>query len=288
MSARFRFASLVICVVVSCVAVDLSATPPPLNPRDNPESFERILLPLFVEPVRGAFGSEFHVDLNVVNPAAYPLRIFGIRKRSTNFPGYDPATYPLTLEPEFDQLLPREIMREGDPGRFIFVFNGSADEAAMSLRAYDVSRSAVNYGTELPIVRMREFTAGDIILPNIPVTTLFRNTLRIYALVPVTVTVIFFGPVPPASPPASWPDPLTLTLRAGLNIFEPAFASTNEFPVFNSVNAPQVGNVLITQHPEKFECPGCPPSEKPVFPIWAFVSVTNNETQHITTVTPQR
>jgi hypothetical protein len=277
--------------VVAWSVIGASMFPAPAfaaTPLTDPGAFERLLLPVLTPPVHGALGSEFRTEFIVINKNQQKeIELFGLSLNCAVLcPPVDPLTTPIEVGRDFQQIEPRDIVPEGTPGRFVYAPKADLDKLAMNLRVADVSRSTLNFGTELPIVRSRDFTLEDIVLPSVPVTPLFRSTLRVYAAQPTTVTVFLFGPVPPASPPLSWPEPITLHLRAGLNFFDPAYAATSDFPAYNSVNAPHIGNVLITQSPEKFTCLECQPTI-PRVPIWAFVSITNNVTQHITLVTPQ-
>jgi hypothetical protein len=67
----------------------------------------------------------------------------------------------------------------------------------------------------------------------------------------------------------------TIELRPGANIFDPSYAQFSDFPVgVGEVKVQIQASHIILSPPVSYS-------------IWAFVSVTNNETQHITTVTPQ-
>ena len=72
-----------------------------------------------------------------------------------------------------------------------------------------------------------------------------------------------------------------LPMQSSGNFFEPSFAVFTDFtPALGPTTA--VMNVLVEvpRGPGGVVIPGTP--------IWAFISVTNNETQHITTITPQQ
>jgi hypothetical protein len=64
-------------------------------------------------------------------------------------------------------------------------------------------------------------------------------------------------------------------LSGATNPFEPAYAEIGDFPV-------GAGDVRVTIH--TWSRLGHIPNP----PVWAFLSVTNNDTQMITTITPQR
>jgi hypothetical protein len=128
---------------------------------------------------------------------------------------------------------------------------------------YDQSRTTQSFGTEIPIVRERQFTNGSTVLTllNVPTDARFRNTLRIYGTAAAQVVVRVSAPtISPVDSP--------VTLNAGENVFKPAAATFSSFPT-------GVGLVTVT-------------ITVPVQAhVWAFVSVTNNDTQQITTITPQ-
>lgn len=112
-------------------------------------------------------------------------------------------------------------------------------------------RSEPHLGTELPVVYEREFTTEPIRLLGVPSDPRFRTTLRIYAAEETEVTIVADG------------ISTRVTLPAGANVLQPAYAQL----------AGVSGDVKVI------------PSTAS---IWAFVSVTNNETHAITTISPQR
>ena len=225
---------------------------------------EPILLPVFSPPVRGAHGSEFHTTASVSHRGgSAPVLLFGV---------VPDCVTVLPIEAPSD---PREIGPDGmsqeistacatGPARLLWVPAGKGDALAFSLRVRDVSRSALSHGAEIPVARADDFTTGSIVLPTVPLDPLFRNTLRIYALEPteVEVTVGFRR--------------FTVALQPGRSEFEPYYAVFTDFPA-DQGPAARVDVKPLTPITS-------PPSR--TIPIWAFLSVTNNETQEITTVSP--
>ncbi len=226
------------------------------------ETFDRILFPIFMPPVHGAFGSEFHTIARIYNQGQSVVVFFGT---DTNCSLADPPTlpdYPFPLgadQPEREMF----TLCSTSTGRLFYVPKGSGKSLAANLRVVDVSRQAESQGVEIPVVRDEDFRTEHLSLLNVPVDPKFRNTLRIYALKPGFVNVSINNLV--------YPIPLT----AGENRFEPWFASFSDFPT-------------------KGQLPGNPSSvhidiDTPLgsdMPFWAFVSSTNNVTQEITVVTP--
>ncbi|MEO8381387.1 MAG: hypothetical protein ABI779_17135, partial [Acidobacteriota bacterium] len=231
-------------------------------------AFERVLLPVFVAPIQGAFGSEFRTDFRARHVGGGDLSIHGLRYPCTVtcIQGPDDP-YVLTPGAEAD---PANTEPTGTPGAFLYVAKNRIRDVAMNVRAYDTSRSAENFGTEIPVVREEEFASEHPLgLVGIPTDVRFRNTLRIYSAGPG-------GAVDVKIDGAGVHAEHFLLLPEQPDLMHPGYIEFTNFPV----NAGTVRVTLTGRQPIT-----SPPSPSPVF--WAFVSVTNNETQHITTVTPQ-
>lgn len=247
------------------------------------ETYERILVPVFLPVTPGAFGSEFHSQLTVWNKSqTETLRIFGLEEPCglpILCPLPDPGE-PVEVPPygaEIDSDQAPILLPNGSPGRFIYIRKTDADLLATNLRVFDKSRGQQNYGTQIPLARQRDFSNERIVLPDVPMHPPFRNTLRIYSAVGATVAVSFEGPEIIGSPTIIPPGPRTATLRPGVNGFDPAYAVFTDF-------APYPANLTVVIEPLP-SCPICPLPHVPPA-IWAFISVTNNDTQHITTIFP--
>ena len=273
------------CSLLVLVAANLFAA----NPTTDPLSYDRLLVPLLTAPIFGANGSQFRTELRIWNKSTTEtLRLYGIdRACLTLCPPSDPNLPFEVTAGSRQQPEPSELTPNGNPGRFVYVAKSQSDKVAMNLRAFDVSRSASNFGTELPIVRESSFSNEQIVLPGVPLSDLrFRKTLRIYSPVPVKVALSYQGVLPLTEPPLPpIPLPTVITLKAGANIFEPAFATVTTFPDFSNPFSSRETVLTIVLEPIP-DCPTCPLPHITA-PIWAFLSVTNNETQHITTITPQ-
>ena len=224
---------------------------------------ERYLLPVFIEPVQGAYGSEFRTELHGLNTNTdESLEIWGLEIGCRYTPPVcnwleEPMVY-LAPAPYTVDLFDYYPFQSGTPGRFIEVPTEMKDDLSLSLRVYDTSRAAENFGTEIPIVRENEFRTKPFALTGVPRDPLFRNTLRLYAETATTVTVRINN------------ETHTVLLRAGEHVFDPAYAQFTAFPTGNGTM-----HVVIT-----------PETNGPA--VWGFITVTNNETQHITTITPRQ
>ncbi|MBV8516644.1 MAG: hypothetical protein JO197_04495 [Acidobacteria bacterium] len=265
---RISFALIVILAASSLAAQN--------DPTTNPQLFDRYLVPVFTNAVHGSFGSEFYSSLSLWNKSdTQPLRVWGLQEVCVLSACPPPPDFLDVPAPTIEAPL---LQPNGNPGRFVFVEKAQSNRLAANLRVYDASRDATNFGTELPVVRQSDF-AERIVLPGVPMTPRFRNVLRIYSAVATDVTISFGGPDVIGSPTITPPPQQTITLREGENVFDPAYASFANFPSYPYPLTIVVDSVS--------GCPVCLSPPVPPAPIWAFVSVTNNETQHITTITPQ-
>lgn len=244
---------------------DIYITPPGLTFEfiGNPTR-EQYLLPVFIEPVQGAHGSEFRTELRGVNTSPNEgIDIWGLENECRYTPPVcnwlQEPMVQLAPTPSGADLIDYTVYQTGTPGRFIEVPREHAEQVSLTLKVYDTSRSAENYGTEIPIVRTTEFTRKPFALLGVPRDPRYRNTLRLYATGPTTVRV---------SNDVDF-EPHTLTLPAGEHVFDPAYAQFTTFPT---------GNGVMRVYIE-------PAENGPA--VWGFISVTNNDTQHITTITPR-
>lgn len=223
------------------------------------EDFHRVLLPLMTGPVHGAFGSRFFTELRLANSSTTePTRFFGLipQCRVSTCLMDDPIEQAYDIAPAgtiggidaFEQF--------GQPGLFLYMPK-SAPRIQANLRVYDGSRRALNFGTEIPVVQDHEMTDEPIQLLGVPLDPRFRNTLRVYATEATFVTVEYDGVIE------------LVPLRPGATLLDPAYAQYSNFP-----NGP--GTIDVTIRPVA------------AAKVWAFISVTNNETQLITTISPQR
>lgn len=225
------------------------------------DAFERVpttdlLLPLVPRTLDGAHGSRWETRLTLHNASAHRTLVrIGSHERvleANSVTEIDSVPFP-TIE-----------------GAHISVPTALVDDIAMQLRVRDVSRSDRNWGVEIPI-------GGDfkweVRLVDVPTDERYRAALRVYGYhavgsAPVTVetpdgTVLDEFDVPmdnvggEAAPSYGLVDPITPKVRAS------GHASVN----------------VVVHGPIIFDPP---PSS-----IWAFISLTNNETQHVTTITPR-
>lgn len=233
--------------------------------------FEQILLPIALrETIPGAYGSLWKTEVWVRNDGQNPVEIVtgcqvggcvpylllpGVARQDTV------VMYPRSDEP---------------PTAYIHADRRYVGDLQVSLRIRDLSRQELTWGTELPVVRQSDLRVGKLGLLDVPLEARFRQMLRIYsmALEPIPVTVSFFElPWLQLSPQ---PALATRTLTIAPTPFG-NFPGYVELPDFAST-IPELsgkGRVYVEIRSDS------------ALPFWGFISVTNNETQHVTTITPR-
>lgn len=234
-------------------------------------NFDPVLFPVFTPPVFGQGGSEFRTTAEFWNRSLdTPVTFYGFDTSCTLIdPPLSPEnpftlaarqTYALNLWPDCSQSI----------GKLFYVPKGDHSLAA-SLRVWEVSKQGENHGVEIPVVRREDFDEESIALVGVPTDPKFRLTLRVYGLNRGAnyVNVTWDGNL------------VQLPLQFGNSVFEPSYAVMTDF-------RPEPGRTILPYVNVLVEVPRSEAGTViPATPIWAFITVTNNETQAITTVTPQ-
>lgn len=241
--------------------------------------FTPILLPVYTDGrVPGANGSMWQTDLWIRNsgtenielapwvcppgqacPAVFPYR-------HTLVPGGTIHNLPAAFRPP-----------TANPSRVIFATRDQGDRLSLQLRNADVTRSTLNAGTEIPVVRERDLLASPADLLNVPFDTSFRVMLRIYDVANTTsrFRVSLVAQTDTATTVEHAFEIEATTTDTG------EFRSTAAYGQFNLEDLRVMKRVWPTALRLRIE-PLTPGSR-----FWAFASVTNNETQLVTLVSPQ-
>ncbi|MEA2163847.1 MAG: hypothetical protein QOK37_1974 [Thermoanaerobaculia bacterium] len=246
----------------------------------QPAGFEKVLFPIVIHPldkVPGAFGTSWITEVSVLNAGSVPVPLAGeyacfiCRTAQPLQPGVTYGLVPISP-------------RDNVGGSFLLVDSRYADQLRYGLRVRDVSREAEGFGSEVPVVRARDFRGEGVSLLGVPNQPNLRLTLRVYALdaggvVAVrifeqrTQLIVHLQEPMPADlqtaertytlAPVGTPDP------ANPDANFPAYAQASDLPM------PSTGLARIDVVPLT-----------PGMRIWAFASVTNNTTQQVTVISP--
>lgn len=238
--------------------------------------YEQVLLPIYLKnPAPGANGTLWRTDFYIRNDGNTPVQL-----APWDCPPNSgcPAVFPLTftLQPQVTLHNPENFALYGgsNPSRLLYV--SAPANVSMSLRVADVSRSAQNAGTDVPVIRPSELLRSRSQLFNVPLTDQnFRVLLRIYEVAynRSTFTVRFHpqeGGLPPHEVELTATSPQTGPFRS-----EAAYV---EFDVSALLHLRRAWPDTLRIEIE----PATPGSR-----YWGFASITNNQTQLVTLVTPQ-
>lgn len=241
-------------------------------------TWEPLLIPVYIEGLQsGAAGSQWRTNLWIQNGGKETLLL-------APWPClFDlcPAIFPLTkalLPGESQHNLPATFPQAGVFRRIVYLNRTSADNALLSLRVLDESGIAVDSGTEIPVVRERNLLTSATTLINVPLLN-NRLLLRVYDVALTSaqfrVRVFVQGEVLPDTPLAEKTLNAVTSDHAELHVI-PAYA---EYPIEISF-----GPVLLAKD-AAVRVEITPLTEGSRY--WAFVSATNNSTNHVTLTTPQ-
>jgi hypothetical protein len=242
--------------------------------------YTRYLIPIFQNEMTGALGSRWQVDTWFYYSSAAP-----------GGPTIVPSPFcrdgicffslHLLLDGEFQ---PLPIEPRSYPGTSVLLHVESQYAAAFTFvsRIRDVSREQDSAGTEIPVVHEDRIAEQPVRLLNVPIATKFRNMLRVYALPEIAnpeVEVRYYR----------------MTERSSL------FADRTPLRIERLRLRTYAAMQGFLLHPSLAEVPGFESAPElagqtalwidvvPITPglrIWAFVSITNNDTQQVTLVTP--
>jgi len=234
--------------------------------------FERVLLPISAPAVPGAYGSTWVTEHFVRNDGTTPVQMMrddcgNVACLVSIAPG---TTFQAAPALNKDRL-------------WLSVEKSKIDQMFFSTLVRDIGKSIEPWGTDIPSVRETEFRSGKLQLLNVPGDPTFRKTLRIY-LIPelvggvdaqVTLAVRIYDLDSELNGTARLLSERTYTarntpLQQRLD-YLPIFDLGADFPSISSVTrlrveVERVGGLQAT--------------------LWALLSVTNNQTQHVTIFTP--
>jgi len=231
---------------------------------------ERILIPIAASGP-GPNSARFETEILITNTGDEPVGIGGATFEGPGplFPS--PIVLPHTTRTFTDLLRdsPRHVV-----GAFIYYyFARSARDVITKVRVHDTSRDASGFGVEVPAVSDLDF-AATVRLPGIPTDSRFRATLRVYAY-----DATNFGPVTlRVRDNADGTLLATVTVALAADRLDP-----ESFPASAQVSLDPIIEPLRSHARLRIDIS----DSDAVRPIWGFVSITNNQTQEITLVTPQ-
>lgn len=229
--------------------------------------YERILLPVSINGiVPGANGTQWKTDFWLRNDGADTITIAP----------WSVSPHTHALPAQFALHNPQDLSSEGrgNPSQLLYVLETPTARISASLRVADVSRHDLNAGTDIPVVRDADLLTDRAQLLNVPIDpATSRVLLRIYdvAITDASYAVSVFAQTE-----------------------EPSFTVTS---FFVHARTPQTGQFrneaayvqldltsALPASPGNFRVEVSP--RTPGSRFWTFASITNNDTQLVTLVTP--
>lgn len=271
---RQHLAKLLSLVVLAAGALSASAQDEPV--------FKRFLVPIHIGSTPGAHGSVWKSEtwihysgLETTEMMPRPFCFAGLCPLGGDLKPGLPAV-PFHHFSSFYDPFPEHAF-------LVHIETQHAAHVAFASRVRDISRMSDSAGTEVPVVREEDMRASPLYLLNIPVDAKFRSMLRLYALPDldeIEVDVRYLRRYQEREEFAVVlvrQDRIRLRIPAPIAGFRlhPAMAEVGDLqnlPEIAALNAFWIDVVPVS--------PGAR--------IWAFASITNNDTQQFTLVTPQR
>jgi hypothetical protein len=229
------------------------------DPQNEPEwsVFDPVLLPV-LDGGPGAFGSSWETEAMVSGEPTY----------------YVAAGAP----PDATGTAGRRFPGRGFPNGAIFaVPRRDSGQTHFALRLRETSRNPDGYGTELPVVREKDFAGPQVSFYDVPAGPRFRSKLRIYSLNPpegdpgaISVRLALSGTNREAG---SWA-PTWTRPRCTFDSCMPAYAEL-DLDTLSWIPEIRAGGrfdlKLWTNYAN----------------VWGFVSVVDNETQSVSVISPR-
>jgi hypothetical protein len=228
----------------------------------------KILLPVVIEkPVPGALGSLWSSRVDMY----YGGNLLLPDVEGTAICHFDPCigeglaagtTYVNVPVP----------MSSGAIGKFLYVHPAEAlPDLAIYLRVFDISRSDTNRGTQIPVVLETSAARQRIQLLSVAIAPPFRSMLRVYDFDPDSSHAVVVSVFLPSSAHDLLLDTRSIPLRPPADpITFPGYAELDLSYLADRAHEVQVEVAPATDG----------------LRFWAFVSTTNNQTQHVTLTTP--
>jgi hypothetical protein len=247
------------------------------------DPFERLLFPLVVEQHPGAYGTIWSTEAVVRNEGDVPLDMF-TSECDFRCPFSGCLIFfclPFRATPPHsrfqDDLLKGAIGVVGNPASLLYIPAGTGGQVFASLRLIEESRRANEFGIEIPVIRESELYSATLWLVDVPMPAGGRTHVRFYGVESATGEAQVRVRAYPSTATAA-------TLDEIVTLFYETPKPGDYRPTQPSYSIFLLPPELTTDaQPLRVRVDAITPGLK----FWAMASVTGNETQHVTLVTPQ-
>jgi len=217
----------------------------------DPAVFEPILFPVAFEGP-GALGSQWLTESFIY---------------ASGSPSLFRDPLPCTTCGRSLTLGSRQLINNGNPwGHVLYAMRGTTGALDFGSRIRDTSRQALTAGTEVPVVRERDFRVQLRFL-NVPTDARYRVMLRFWSLEDFPQFIVVVN-----SSPLIQQQPLTVSKIPGTSMW---FGSMDLTPLLTTSNGTPTMVTVVGLN-----------GSLPAPAIWGMLSITNNDTQQVTVVSP--
>jgi len=244
---------------------------------------EKVLIPMHVGRFPGALGSDWEISLALTNLSGERITVGG--PTGAICPPILCPYIPAEISPQATVNVPQMITSSQVPAAFFRTEPGKSHNLAITLRSQDLSRQGETWGSVVPVIREADLFSRRFALTDIPVQAQFRAMLRLYDVDPATppqvrVRVYKVDPLQSVFNAPQESDELLLEFQP---VFTIPSSESNKFwfPAYAQV---ALGLDDSLAGAERIRVEVEPLDGRADY--WAFVSVTHNETQHVTIITP--
>ena len=248
------------------------------------DDYERILIPIAPNrPTPGAYGSLWKAVLSLRNVGDQPSEVFhsfeifhciGIIILCEPGAPLQPQTTATTLDSQdLGTIFATIGAAERGPGALMHIERETASNIFFDLLLHELTTADQNQGTHLPVVRESELFDRPIELLNISTREMARARLRLYALPTPTLPWLRIEMYPLKG--SELLGEVTLALTPDVRQNFPHYAEVVlDAPFFSPPASHDWVRLRISPLNSGFK-------------YWGFVSLTNNETQLVSIITPQ-
>ena len=227
---------------------------------------EEIIIPIAFKPLSAAFGTRWVSDISVYNDSDDSVAI-------------DPEICSGLIPPHICESIRRvpshSSMRiepwsvyADDPSMSLFPPADHAGNLHFTVRLRETSRDPDGPGTEIPVLRTRDFQQQRVWLPSIPTSTRFRATLRVFTIAEVVNVRVRDNATGEL---LSERQATRYHPTDGGSFGTLTFSDLLESAVVRAHDKVRIEVESVREH----------------WPIWAMVTLTDNESQRVQIFTPQ-
>jgi len=228
---------------------------------------EEVIIPIAFKPISAAFGTRWVSDISVFNDSDDAVAIEPELCSSLG--------WKFVCDHPIRRIPPRSSMRiepvsewPDNPAMILLPPADHASNLHFTVRLRETSRDPDGPGTEIPVLRTRDFQRQKVWLPSIPTSTRFRATLRVFTTSDVVTVRVR--------------DNATGEL---LSERETRRYYPTDGGAFGTLTFSDLLESALVRAHEKVRIEVESPSS--YMTVWAMVTLTDNESQRVQIFTPQ-